>query len=82
MLICNHLFEEKKIHYPKDLGILPVCVQMNSFNHYMEKKSQTEIGAEICSCYCHQHAGAWDKLFLTHLLLAFALSGWDTEQAS
>lgn len=37
MLICNSLVE-KKIHYPKDLGILPGCVQMNSSKSLHEKK--------------------------------------------
>lgn len=38
MLICKSLVEEKKIHYLKDLEILPVCVQMNSFKSLQEKK--------------------------------------------
>lgn len=38
MLICNSLGEEKKIHYPKDLCILPVCVFMNSFKSLHKKK--------------------------------------------
>lgn len=38
MLICKSLVEEKKIHYLKDLEILPVCVRMNSFKSLQEKK--------------------------------------------